>query len=323
MMLTLRQLRYLDALALEGHFGRAADRASVSQPALSVQIRELEAALGVRLVERTAGGARLTAIGEGVVTRARRILAEVGDLESFARRVPGELAGPLRLGVIPSIAPYLLPKLLPQISRLYPRIQLSVRETMTAMLIDELASGSLDLVVASLPLGHHAFREVPVFDDAFLLATPRRGPFSLAVAAADEIPPESLLLLEDGHCLRDQTLSVCGALDARRLRSSGVTSLTTILQLVAAGQGITLLPEIFLSSSPIDEHTIRLSRFADPEPCRHVGVAWRRSNPRGAEFEIFAAALADCIGRPLQETDATHGEGFGDSGPAEFSTDTP
>lgn len=295
MTLTLRQLRYFDALAAEGHFGRAAERVSVSQPALSVQIRDLETALGVALVERSAGGARLTAVGEGVAARARRILSEVGDLESFAQREHGVLAGPLRLGVIPSIAPYLLPKLLPRLALAFPRLQLSVRETVTATLSDELAAGDLDVIVASVPLGHAAFEEVAVFADPFLLAVPRDGPFSDAgVAEASQIAPESLLLLEDGHCLRDQTLAVCGTIDARRLRSSGVTSLSTILQLVAAGQGITLLPRIFLDSVAIDETAIRLLRFAAPEPCRQVGVAWRRTNPRARDFAEIVGVIARC-----------------------------
>ncbi|SON55484.1 Morphology and auto-aggregation control protein [Hartmannibacter diazotrophicus] len=296
-MLTLRQLRYLDALAQEGHFGKAAERVSVSQPALSMQIRELEAALGATLVERSASGARLTLTGEGVVARARRILAEVGDLESFASRKAGDLAGPLRIGVIPSIAPYLLPKLLPRLSEEFPRLQLSIRETVTATLVDELAAGTLDLVIASLPLEHPSFEEVTVFSDAFLLARPNRGRFAeLQVHAASEIAPESLLLLEDGHCLRDQTLNVCGGIDARRLRSSGVTSLSTILQLVAAGQGITLLPEIFLRSVPVDPSEIQVSRFSSPEPCRAVGMAWRRSNPRAEEFRRLLPSVAGCSG---------------------------
>ena len=292
MRITLRQLRYLDALAAEGHFGRAADRAAVSQPALSAQIRELEEALGCQLVERATSGARLTTAGVAVVERGRRILAEVGDLEAFARIAADPKAGSLRLGIIPSIGPYLLPKLLPSLAEVFPALKVSVRETVTATLVGELQDGGLDLVIASLPLGDPSFSEMPVFTDAFLLAMPAAGPLSLGVFdSAADIPTEALLLLEDGHCLRDQTLASCGALDARRLTRAGVTSLATILQLVAAGQGITLLPELFLAAAPLDAGRVRLRRFHAPEPHRTVGLAWRKSSP----FSELCAQIASLI----------------------------
>lgn len=294
MRITLRQLRYLDALAAEGHFGRAAERAAVSQPALSAQIRELEDALGCQLVERAASGARLTPAGKEIVGRGRRILSEVGDLEAFARVAADPTAGSLRLGIIPSIGPYLLPKLLPALATAFPTLRVGVRETVTATLVGELQDGGLDLVIASLPLGDPSFREIPVFSDAFLLATPATGPLSLgAFGSAADIPTEALLLLEDGHCLRDQTLASCGALDARRLTRTGVTSLATILQLVAAGQGITLLPELFLASTPLDAGRVRLRRFDTPEPHRTVGLAWRRSSPLSALCEKIADLIAE------------------------------
>lgn len=293
MKITLRQLRYLDALAAEGHFGRAAERAAVSQPALSAQIRELEDALGCQLVERAASGARLTSAGKEIVERGRRILAEVGDLEAFARVAADPMAGSLRLGIIPSIGPYLLPKLLPALASAFPALRVGVRETVTATLVGELQDGGLDLVIASLPLGDPSFREMAVFSDAFLLATPATGPLSLgAFGSAADIPTEALLLLEDGHCLRDQTLASCGALDARRLTRTGVTSLATILQLVAAGQGITLLPELFLASTPLEAGRVRLRRFDAPEPHRTVGLAWRRSSP----LSTLCEKIADLIG---------------------------
>ncbi|SCM72843.1 Hydrogen peroxide-inducible genes activator [uncultured Pleomorphomonas sp.] len=293
MRITLRQLRYLDALAAEGHFGRAADRAAVSQPALSAQIRELEEALGCQLVERAATGARLTPAGHQVVERGRRILAEVEDLETLARAAADPATGSLRLGIIPSIGPYLLPKLLPVLAEAFPALKVGVRETVTAGLVGELQEGSLDLVIASLPLGDPYLVEAPVFSDAFLLATPAAGPLSLgAFDRAADIPTEALLLLEDGHCLRDQTLASCGALDARRLTRAGVTSLATILQLVAAGQGITLLPELFLAATPLDGGRVRLRRFSEPEPHRTIGLAWRRSSPLAPLCERIAGLTA-------------------------------
>ncbi|HUG61913.1 MAG TPA: LysR substrate-binding domain-containing protein, partial [Methylomirabilota bacterium] len=176
-----------------------------------------------------------------------------------------------------------------------PDLDLVVRETVTATLVAELAEGSLDVVIASVPLGHGGLSERPLFEDAFLLATPTRGAYALTgIADASEIPSEALLLLEDGHCLRDQALSACGGIDSRRLRSSGVTSLATILQLVAAGQGITLLPEMFLDSIALPPGTIRLTRFGVAEPRRTVGLAWRRSNPMAEEFERLAEVVAAC-----------------------------
>jgi LysR family hydrogen peroxide-inducible transcriptional activator len=295
MKITLRQLRYLDALAREAHFGRAAERSAVSQPALSAQIRELEAALGVTLAERTPSGARLTSAGAEIVRRARIVLAEAADIETYARAQTGLFAGPLRLGVIPSIAPYLLPRLLPRIGETYPGLSLTVRETITATLEQELADGEIDVVIASLPFGGSAFAARPLFDDAFLLATPERGPYALAgIETAGDIPVEALLLLEDGHCLRDQTLAVCGGFGGRRLRPSGVTSLSTILQLVSAGQGVTLLPELFLSAAPLVGGGIRLSRFARPEPRRTIALVWRKRHPMADDFERLADLVAGC-----------------------------
>lgn len=294
MRITLRQLRYLDALATEGHFGRAAERVSVSQPALSAQIRELEEALGCQLIERASSGARLTTAGHEIVGRGRRILAEVGDLETVARAAADPEVGSLRLGIIPSIGPYLLPKLLLALAETFPALKVGVRETVTATLVGELQDGGLDLIIASLPLGDPSFVEVPVFADAFLLAMPAAGPLSFgAFDRAADIPTETLLLLEDGHCLRDQTLASCGALDARRLTRAGVTSLATILQLVAAGQGITLLPELFLAATPLDAARVRLRRFSAPEPHRTVGLAWRRSSPLSRLCERIAGLTAE------------------------------
>jgi LysR family transcriptional regulator, hydrogen peroxide-inducible genes activator len=291
MKITLRQLRYLDALASEGHFGRAADKSAVTQPALSTQIRELEDALGCRLVERVPTGARLTTLGAAIVQRARRILADVGELEDFARAASDQVAGPMSLGVIPSIAPYLLPRLLPLLAATYPDLQLTIRETVTATLVDELNQGQLDVIVASSPLGDSNIVERPLFRDAFLLALPPKGAYALGTfTSAADIPAEALLLLEDGHCLRDQALASCGAIDARRLRNAGVTSLTTILHLVAAGQGITLLPELFLSAGQVDEGLIRLVRFAEPEPHRMICLAWRKTSPLAGIYEKIAMA---------------------------------
>lgn len=306
-MITLRQLRYFHALAASGHFGRAAAASGISQPALSMQLRELEAALGGALVERGPEGASLTGLGRDVEDRATHILAAVRDLEELARAHGERLAGPLRLGIIPSVAPFLLPRLLARAAAEHPALQLVVRETITAHLTAELADGSLDAIVASLPLETGDFEEVPAFDDAFLLAAPAGSPQARrSPALAEAIAAEELLLLEDGHCLRDQALAVCHRIDPRRLRSFGATSLATVLQLVAAGQGITLVPQMAVEAGISADRRLALVRFAAPEPFRTIGLAWRKASPRRAHF----LALVDLL-RPMDDGE---GPGQGRSG---------
>ena len=284
-MITLRQLRYFHALATSGHFGRAAEASGISQPALSMQVRALEATLGGALVERGPEGAGLTELGRDVESRATRILAAVRDLEDLSRVHEVPFAGPLRLGIIPSVAPFLLPRLLTRAAKEYPALHLVVRETITEHLVAELADGALDAIVASLPLEHDDFEEVAAFDDAFLLAAPAGSPHARrSPALAEAIAAEELLLLEDGHCLRDQALAVCHRIDPRRLRSFGATSIATVLQLVAAGQGITLVPQMAVDTGVSADPRLALVRFAAPEPYRTVGLAWRKASPRRAHF---------------------------------------
>ncbi len=297
-MITLRQLRYFHALAASGHFRRAAEASGVSQPALSMQLRELETTLGGSLVARAREGASLTDLGREVEDRVTRILAAVRDLEEMARTHGTEIAGPLRLGIIPSMAPFVLPRLLTRAAEDHPALQLVVRETITAHLVEELADGGLDAIVASLPLEAGDFEEVAAFDDAFLLAAPAGSPHARrSPALADTIDADELLLLEDGHCLRDQALAVCHRIDPRRLRSFGATSIATVLQLVAAGQGITLVPQMAVDAGVSADPRLALVRFAAPEPYRTVGLAWRRASPRRAHF----LALVDLL-RPVEAT---------------------
>jgi LysR family hydrogen peroxide-inducible transcriptional activator len=293
-MMTLRQLRYFRALAATRHFGRAAEAAGVSQPALSMQLRELEADLGAPLVERTASGSVLTALGEEVARRAGDILAAVRDLEDLAASRRATLAAPLTVGIIPSVAPFLLPRLFATLATHYPDAQITVRETITATLLTELAAGDLDAVVVSLPLDDGRFDSVAAFDDAFLLAAPRGSPHTQRVpAVAELINADELLLLEDGHCLRDQALAVCRTIDPHRLRRIGATSLSTITQLVAAGQGITLLPQLAVDAGVLADPRLRLIPLADPAPHRTIGVAWRRRSPRERDFRALAEMVAE------------------------------
>lgn len=293
-MITLRQLRYFVAIAGSGHFGRAAEMVGVTQPALSMQLRDLETNLGGALVERGPGGARLTDLGREAAERSMSILAAIRDLEEIGRSGAPALSGGLRLGVIPTIAPYLLPGLLTGAAEKYPGLLLSVRETTTENLVDELADGSLDAILASVPLDREDFEEAAAFDDPFVLAAPTGSKHATqSPALAELIDVDELLLLEDGHCLRDQALSVCHRIDPRRLRSFGATSLTTVVQLVAAGQGITLVPDLAVDAGLVADPRVTLVRFAEPQPCRTVGLAWRKNSPRGRDFRALVDLVRD------------------------------
>lgn len=251
-MISLRQLRYLDALARTRHFGKAAERVHVSQPALSMQIKELEARLGAPLIERRRNDVRLTPIGVEVHRRAHDILASARDLVDFARHGARTLAGPMSLGIIPSIAPYLLPGVLPLVRQRYPDLQLRLRETQTQTLLEELSAGELDVILLSLPLHEPEIETLHLFNDRFVFVTKASGFEINAETRVSEsaIDPSRLLLLEEGHCLRDQALQFCAAARGAASRSGapdlGASSLSTIMQLIANGFGTTLLPEMAL-----------------------------------------------------------------------------
>lgn len=281
---TLKQLRYFDALARELHFGRAADACAVTQPALSMQIHELEESLGLALVERTRAGVQLTVKGAELAKRAARILGDVRDLIAFAHHSSRVLAGVLRLGVIPSVAPYLLPQLLPLLKEAYPDLELHVRETQTAILTDELLEGKLDVLLLALPVKHADLTNLPLFEDRFLLALPKEKKASGRVFATKElVESERLLLLEEGHCLRDQALTYCSLQQSNTFNTFGASSLSTIAEMVAAGFGITLLPEIAI---PIEQRGRELTivPFVEPEPFRSIGLVWRSTTPRADDF---------------------------------------
>jgi LysR family hydrogen peroxide-inducible transcriptional activator len=293
-MITLKQLRYLSALSHHGHFGKAAKECAVTQPALSMQIQELEAALGVSLVERRRGEVVLTEIGTEVVRRAGQVLAVARDLEDFARHRSSPLTGRLRLGVIPSIAPYVLPRILPVLQRRYADLRIELRETLTHVLLDEINRGALDVVLLALPVEDHDLATLPLFDDPFLLAVPAsdRRPDNVRVCVHD-IDQQRLILLEEGHCLRDQALALCSS--PRRDVSLGATSLATVMQMVANGYGITLLPRIAVDVELRDER-VKLLRFSDPIPGRTVGLAWRRTSPRKVDFVALGQLISETLG---------------------------
>lgn len=292
-MVTLRQLRYLDALARHRHFGRAAQESAVTQPAMSMQIRELEAQLGIPLVERRRGGVELTTEGLEIVRRGNLVLCEVRDLVDFAQHHGKGLEGSIRIGVIPSIAPYLLPLILPALGERHPDVELHLRETQTDTLIAELRQGLLDVVLLALPVEESWIDTMTLFEDRFLLAVPKSLGFGARRRAnQDMLLSNELLLLEEGHCLRDQALEVCKLVRPELLHSFGATSLTTLLQLVANGRGVTLLPELCLSSEARDPR-VTLLRFEKPEPSRMIGLAWRASSPRAEAFKILGRLIVE------------------------------
>lgn len=269
----------------------------MSQPALSMQIKELEGELGLVLVERRSGSVRLTPEGEEVVRRARRILSDVRDLSDYARHRGKPLSGPLRLGIIPSIAPYLLPRILPVLQDRHPDLRLTLRETLTDQLLQELDDGDLDAVIIALPVERPDLVSLPLFQDRFLLAVHNRPDLDERRRVnVEEIRHYDLLLLEEGHCLRDQALNYCQAVVGGRRSAFGATSLATVMQMVAAGYGVTLLPEICTDVEVRDDR-VALLRFADPQPKRMVGLVWRRSSPRRQDFETLRQTLAS----PLSE----------------------
>ena len=300
-MITLRQLRYLSALAKHGHFGRAAEACAVTQPALSMQIRDLERTLGVAVVERRPGDVMLTDVGREIARRAEDVLTASRDLVDFARHRSGLLTGRLTLGVIPSLAPYLLPRILPMLQTMFPDLRLELRETQTRQLVDDIKSGALDAAMLALPLGEPDIDTIALFEDLFLLAVPASDPRKeSARVAAQDIDQSRLILLEDGHCLRDQALAFCATAPRGRATAAGGTvfgasSLNTVMQMVAGGYGVTLIPQIAADVERRDER-VKFLRLKNPEPGRSIGLAFRRTSPRKADFAALGEVVKESVG---------------------------
>jgi LysR family transcriptional regulator, hydrogen peroxide-inducible genes activator len=289
-MLTLRQMRYFEALATTRHFGRAADLVHISQPALSAQIMEMETYLGAKLVERTRGATILTRKGEEVLGHVHTILHEIDRLERAVRRDGGVLDGLIRIGIIPTVAPYLVPQFVPYLRRAYPNVEIELREAVTSRLVADLTDGRLDAVIAALPLEGDGLRTRALFTDRFFMAMAENGDDVLmSPLTENEVDVDRLLLLEEGHCLRDQALAVCGA-SKRSLVNFGATSMTTLLQMVSHDMGMTLIPEMAVATE-IGRNTIRIVPFAEPQPSREIGLAWRRNNQRDVDMQALADAV--------------------------------
>lgn len=275
--LTLKQLRYVAALARHGHFGRAADSCAISQPALSMQIKELEEALGKQVFERGGRQVRLTNFGEAFAERARDILRSVHELGELARASHDRLVGRLRIGVIPTIGPYLLPAIIGNLARLHEGLDIHVRETQTLHLIEELSEGRIDTAIVALPVSEPALTEVALFSEDFLLIRPAEDE-GKPVPDREALREMRLLLLEEGHCFRDQALSFCNLHSARPRELLDASSLSTLVQLVDAGMGITLIPEMAVEVETRSA-SVSVARFKSPQPSRTVGMIWRETSP--------------------------------------------
>jgi LysR family hydrogen peroxide-inducible transcriptional activator len=279
MNLTLKQLRYFEALARHGHFGHAAEACAISQPALSMQIKELEEALGTELFERGTRHVRLTRFGEECALRIREILRSVDELGDLARASQDRLAGRLRIGVIPTVAPYLLPTIIDNLTRMHAGLDIHVRETLTAKLIQELEDGRLDTAIVALPVSEPSLTEVALFAEHFVLVRPGHDE-GKPVPDREKLREMRLLLLEEGHCFRDQALSFCNmnmSSTAARKFLDG-SSLSTLVQMVGAGIGVTLIPEMAVAVETRSA-SVSVARFKNPQPSRTIGMIWRKTSP--------------------------------------------
>lgn len=290
--MNLRDLRYLVAVAEHGHFGRAAEACHVSQPTLSAQLRKLEAYLGVALFERTSKSVRPTPAGVRLVAQARRVLEESDLLLAEAKGLAAPLTGPLALGIIPTLAPYLLPWFVPAAAAAHPALQLVVHEDLTAPLLAALHAGRIDAALVALPVDEPDLVSFALFDEPFLVACGVGDPLAAGGAvAATRLTPERLLLLTEGHCLRDQALAVCRFERVGGTADFRAASLETLRQLVVAGHGCTLLPA--LACRPPDP---RLAlRPLDPPASRRIGLVWRRSYPRAGDLDVLGGTLRQAL----------------------------
>lgn len=297
MLPTIRQLQYLKLLAEHGAFGRAADAAHVTQPTLSAGIQELERTLGAPVVDRARSGVILTPVGEEALRRATVILNEAEELVEAAKNAGQPLTGRFRLGVIPTIAPFLLPKALPLLRERFPKLRLFLREDLTQRLIAQLKAGRLDAALIALPFDVGGLEWAHVSDDELLAAVPRDHPLAKAKAAtAEDLERENLILLEDGHCLREHALSACRLTASRGSGAEepfAATSLPTVVQMVGSGLGVTFIPQMAVSAGLAEAAPLAVRPIAPDHPAREIVVAWRAGSNRRAEGRLLADVLKD------------------------------
>jgi LysR family hydrogen peroxide-inducible transcriptional activator len=275
--LTLKHLRYFEALARHRHFGHAADACSISQPALSVQIKDLEETLGVALFERGGRKIRLTRFGERFAVRVREIVQSVDALSDLARASRDRLEGPLRIGVIPTVAPYLLPTIINALGRSHASLDIYVRETLTANLVQELSEGRLDTAIVALPVSEASLTEIALFEEKFMFVRPLADS-GKPIPGNEELREMRLLLLEEGHCFRDQALSFCNLQPTTPREVLDASSLSTLVQMVGSGIGVTFIPEIAVAVETRSA-AVSVVRFQNPQPSRTIGMIWRKNSP--------------------------------------------
>ena len=295
--MTLTEMRYIVALARERHFGRAAEACHVSQPTLSVALKKVEGQLGAALFERTAAEVRITALGERIVAQAKRVLDEAVVLEEIAESTGDPLSGQLRVGIIYSIAPYLLPQFIPALHQQAPNMPLFLKEDFTGNLIPALKAGELDVIVIALPFAEPGLVAQPVYEEPFRVVVPATHPWSLRDAIpADELDGESLLLLGQGNCFRDQVLESCPRLTAPDGLANSLEggSLETIRYMVASGAGIAVMPSTAADPLVDKEVLVKVLPFVGKPPSRTVGLVWRVTFPRPQAIDVVRAALLSC-----------------------------
>ena len=305
---SLQQLRFLAAIAEHRHFGRAAEACAVTQSTLSAGIQELEERLGVTLVERNRRHVMLSSLGEAVVARARRLLSDAEALVEVARGGREPLSGPLRLGVIPTIGPYLIPPLMPILGREFPKLQLYLREEQTAALLEKLASGQLDLALLALPYAVGDMDVTELGEDPLLVALPRQHALAgRRHIERDALAGENLLLMEDGHCLRSHALEACRLAGPDRNEVFQGTSLRTVIQMAAGGLGVTLVPQLALATELPEDAGLVARPLAADAPPRRIALAWRPTSPRKAEFRRFGDCVKSALDSMLHPTNKARG----------------
>lgn len=299
--MNLKDLKYLVTLADTGHFGKAAERTFVSQPTLSAQLKKLEQYLGVKLVERQPKNLQLTEVGKQVVVRARRMLEESEQIIALARNNTDPLAGQLKVALIPTIGPYLLPRVMRKLRKALPDLRLMLYEYQTEPLLKRLRDGEIDVGIMALPVPQDGLESRALYQEAFTVALPDNHP--LAAKSTIKVPDlkgQTLLLLEDGHCLRDQALEVCSRIDVHEAGDFRATSLETLRQMVVAGLGITLLPQLAVEPPFGSQRGMTIRQFSKPAPSRTVGAVWRKSSTRAAAIAAVCGVVDSCLGSGLK-----------------------
>lgn len=291
--MNLRDLRYLCAVAEHQHFGKAAAACFVSQPTLSAQIKKLEAHLGVQLLERDTRSVRLTEIGQEIVWRARRIITEADELMDTARQVQDPLSGHVRVGVIPTLGPYLLPQIIPALKQNLPRLELRWQENITDHTLERLQKGELDAALLALPVEQTQFSIAPLFTEPFFAALPPKHPLAQQTTiSVQDLLGDNLLLLDDGHCLRDQALAVCTHVNLQPQQDFRATSLETLRQLVASGAGVTLLPQLAVQEGA---NNIVTRPLTDTSAQRQIGIVWRKSTAKQQAIAAVAEVIRNAV----------------------------